>query len=165
VDGSELPAHAAFRSAIAAGCTTGTRSWSPLTQPEGAAVEFASINPKARGKTLVLRYTPTAAEDVTVRAGFVPAATPKAQIPALLDDAGRVDAKRRPPRTANAALSATPQVLAVVLSATMNPERTAVFTSPSFKAATSQPATVKAKSKPAKKQKPRSKKPKKPKKR
>jgi hypothetical protein len=149
VDGSERASNAAVRTAIAAGCTTGLRTWSPLTQPEGAAVEFAAINPKGKGKRLVVSYTPTAAEDVTVKAGFVPATTPKTQIPALLEDAGRVDAKRRPPRTATVTVSAAPQVLAVVLSAALNPARAAVFTSPSFKAG----ATQKAKAKTAKKPK------------
>jgi hypothetical protein len=152
-DGSERPANAAVRSAIAAGCTTGMRSWSPLTRPEGAAVEFAPVNPKAKGRTLVVRYTPTAAEDVTVKAGVVPAATPRAQIPALLADAGRVEAKRRPPRTATGTLSPTPQVLAVVLSAATNPARTAVFTSPSFKTAAAA-QSLKAKPGFAKKPKP-----------
>ena len=133
-DGSERPANAAVASAIAAGCTTGMRSWSPLATPEGAAVEFAPINVKAKGGRLVVRYTPTAGEDVTVTAGFVPATTPKAQIPGLLADAGRVDANRKPPRTATATVSATPQVFAVVLAAAVNPSRAAVFTSPAFKA-------------------------------
>ena len=155
-DGSERPANAAVASAIAAGCTTGIRSWSPLAKPEGAAVEFARLNAKAKGQRLVVRYTPTAGEDVTVKAGFVPASTPKAQIPALLADAGRVDANRRPPRTANATVSATPQVLAVMLAAVMNPARAAVFTSPAFKggaAAATKSKSVKkaAKAKPAKK--------------
>ncbi len=149
-DGSERPANAAVRSAIAAGCTTGIRSWSPLAQPEGAGVQFAQINAKAKGQKVVVRYTPTAGEDVTVKVGFVPASTPKAQIPGLLADAGRVDAHRRPPRTANATVSTTPQVLAVVLSAAMNPSRTAVFTSPSFKGAATA-AKPKAAKKPAKK--------------
>ena len=149
-DGSERPANAAVRSAIAAGCTTGIRSWSPLGQPEGAAVQFAVINAKAKGQKVVVRYTPTAGEDVTVKAGFVPASTPKAQIPALLADAGRVEANRRPPRTANATVSTSPQVLAVVLSAALNPSRTAVFTSPSVKG-TAAAAKPKATKKPAKK--------------
>ena len=154
-DGSERPANAVVASAIAAGCATGFRSWSPLTKPEGAAVEFARINAKAKGQKVVVRYTPTAGEDVTVRAGFVPASTPKAQIPGLLADAGRVDANRRPPRTATATASAAPQVLAVVLSAALNPSRTAIFTSPSFKSASA----------PTAKQKPPAKKPRKRKKR
>ena len=145
-DGSERPAHAAVSAAIAAGCTTGLRSWTPLAKPEGAAVEFAAINPKARGQRLVVRYIPTAGEDVTVTAGLVPASTPKAQIPGLLEEAGRVDANRRPPRTATATVSATPQLLAVVLSAALNPDRAAVFTSPSFKAG----ATPAAKPQPGK---------------
>ena len=113
-DGSERPANAAVATAIAAGCTTGLRSWAPLAKPERAAVEFGALNAKSRGQKLVVRYTPTAGEDVMVKAGFVPASTPAARIPALLADAGRVDANRRPPRTAHATVSATPQVLAVV---------------------------------------------------
>ena len=149
-DGSERPANAAVASAIAAGCTTGIRSWSPLAKPEGAAVEFSAVNAKSKGQKLVVRYTPTAREDVTVKAGFVPASTRKALIPGLLADAGRVDANRRPPRTANATVSSDPQVLAVVLAATMNSSRAVVFTSPAFKAADA-PAAAKTKSKPAKK--------------
>jgi hypothetical protein len=144
-DGSERPANAAVASAIAAGCTTGLRSLSPLAKPDGASVEFAALNAKAKGQKFVVRYTPTAAEDVTVRAGFVPAATPKAQIPRLLADAGRVDAYRRPPRTANATVSVAPQVFAVMLSAAVNPSRGAVFTSPAFKAAWTTKANAKPK--------------------
>ena len=147
-DGTERPANAAVAGAIAAGCTTGMRSWSPLAKPEGAAVEFGVLNAKAKGQKVVVRYTPTAGEDVTVKAGFVPASTPAAQIPGLLADAGRVDANRRPPRTLNATVSGTPQVLAVVLSAALNPSRSAVFTSAAFGAAKPKP-TAKA-SKPAK---------------
>lgn len=105
-DGSERPANAAVASAIAAGCTTGLRSWSPLAKPEGAAVEFASINPKAKGRRLVVRY---------------------------------------------ATVSASPQVLAVVLSAAMNPSRAAVFTSSAFKAAATPAAKPASAKKPARK--------------
>ena len=149
VDGSERPANAAVASAIAAGCTTGFRTWTPLARPDGAEVEFAALSPKAKGAKVNIRYTPTAAEDVTVRAGFVPASTPKAQIPRLLADAGRVDANRRPPRTAGTTVSATPYVLAVALSAATNPRRTAVFTSPPIKAAAAAKAKPKAGKRPA----------------
>jgi hypothetical protein len=152
-DGSERPANAAVASAIADGCTSGLRRWSPLAKPEGAAVAFAAVNAKTKGQKLVVRYTPTAGEDVTVRAGFVPASTPKAQIPRLLADAGRVDANRRPPRTATAIVSAAPQVLAVVLSATLNPARAAVFTSPAFKAAAAKPKPKLAQKKQSKRKK------------
>jgi hypothetical protein len=159
VDGSERPAHAAVAAAIAAGCAGGIRSWSPLTKPDGAAVEFSRVNAKAKGKKVVLRYVPTAAEDVTVKAGFVPAGTPTARIPGLLADAGRVDARRKPPRTASAVVKASKQVLAVVLSAALNPSRTAVFTSEPFqaKAVAGKPSTKakpkhKAKAKSGKKQ-------------
>ena len=141
VDGSERPSNAAVASAIAAGCTSGTRSWSPLAKPEAAAVEFARVSSKAKGQKVVVRYVPTAAEDVTVKAGFVPAGTPAARIPALLSAAGRVDANRRPQRTATGTVSAARQVLAVVLSATLNPSRSAVFTSEPFKAAAAKSAS------------------------
>ncbi|MGH3072579.1 MAG: hypothetical protein ACRDNB_09975 [Gaiellaceae bacterium] len=156
-DGSERAANATVASAIAAGCTTGTRSWTPLAKPEGAAVEFGAIGAKAKGKKLVVRYTPTAGEDVTVKAGFVPASTPKAKIPGLLAAAGRVDANRRPPRTATATVTTAPQVLAVVLSAALNPDRAAVFTSPAVRSVAAPAAKSKAKTKAKAKAKPRAK--------
>jgi hypothetical protein len=154
VDGSERASNAAVASAIAAGCTTGSRSWTPLTKPEGAAVEFLPVAAKAKGAKVLVRYVPTAGEDVTVRAGLVPASTPKAQIAALLADAGRVDANRRPPRTATVTVAVAPHVYAVALSAAMNPERTAVFTSATIKAATSKAASKGGK-KPAKRKRKR----------
>ena len=99
LDGSERASSAAVASAIAAGCSGRMRGWSPLTKPEGAAVEFGPVNSKAtRGQPLVLRYTPTAGEDVTVRAGFVPASTPRSRLAGLLAGAGRVG--REPPPAA-----------------------------------------------------------------
>ena len=156
-DGSARPANAALAAAIAAtgGQCQGTlRSWSPLRGPDGASVEFGTLNAKAtKGQKLVVRYTPTAAEDVTVKAGFVPASTPAARIPALLADAGRVDANRRPPRTANGTAGAA-QVFAVALSAALNPERTTVFTTPATKAAAPAPKPAKP-TKPGKPTKPK----------
>jgi hypothetical protein len=128
-DGSERASNGAVAAAIAAGCQGPLRSWAPLTKPDGAAVEFGAVPKVARGKKVFLRYTPTASEDVTVRAGLVPASTPVARIPALLDDAGSVEANRRPPRVVPAAAGAAAQVLAVVLAAETNPARTAVFRS------------------------------------
>jgi len=160
-DGSARPSNASLAAAIAAtgGACQGTlRSWSPLTRPEGADVTFGVLNAKAtKGQRIALRYVPTAAEDVTVKAGFVPAGTPEARIPALLADAGRVDANRKPPRTASGTATATAQMFAVVLSAVTNAERTAVFTSAPVKAA---PAKAKPKKKgtPTKKGKAKSKK-------
>jgi hypothetical protein len=148
VDGSERPAHAAVAAAIAAGCTGRMRSWSPLTKPEGADVEFSRVNAKAKGQKVVVRYVPRADEDVTLKAAFVPAGTPVARIPALLADAGRVDARRRPPRTASATVTASKQVLAVVLSAALNPSRRAVFTSEPFAAPSAKQAEGKTKPKP-----------------
>jgi hypothetical protein len=163
VDGSERPAHAAVASAIAAGCTGGTRGWSPSTKPEGVGVAFSRIDAKAKGQRIVVRYVPTAAEDVTVKAGFVAAGTPAAQIPGLLADAGRVDAKRKPSRTATGTVTASRRVLAVVLSAALNPSRAAVFTSKPFDAAApakakpKQKAKLKTGKKPAKIKKPKQK--------
>ena len=147
VDGSERASNAAVASAIAQGCTTGIRSWTSLTKPEGADVEFLPVATKAKGARVLVRYVPTAGEDVIVRAGLVPASTPKAQIAGLLEDAGRVDANRRPPRTTTVAVDATPQVFAVALSAAMNPERTAVFTSAPIRALAAAPAKAKPKAK------------------
>ena len=138
-DGSARASNAALAAAIAATggrCQGALRSWSPLTAPEGASVEFGVLNGKAsKGKKVVARFVPTASEDVTVKAGFVPASTPASRIPALLQDAGTVEANRKPPKTATATAGAA-QVLAVVLSAAMNPARTAVFKSEVLKAAT-----------------------------
>jgi hypothetical protein len=50
-----------------------------------------------------------------------------------------VDANRRPPRIATGRVLRTPQVLAVTLTAAMNPSRVAVFRSPSLA-----PVTIKA---------------------
>ncbi|HSO01830.1 MAG TPA: hypothetical protein VLS46_04835, partial [Gaiellaceae bacterium] len=156
-DGSARASNTSLAAAIAAtggACQGALRSWSPLTRPEGADVTFGVLNPKAtKGQQIAMRYVPTAAEDVTVKAGFVPAGTPEARIPALLSDAGRVDANRKPPRTATGKATATAQMFAVVLSAVTNAERTAVFTSASAKA-----APAKAKPKPKKKAKPKRKK-------
>jgi hypothetical protein len=139
VDGSARASNGSVAAAIAAtgGQCHGTlRSWTPLSQPEGAAVEFGALNPKAKlGQKLSIRYTPTASEDVIARAGFVPASTPLAKIPSLLADAGRFEANRRPPRTISVRVGPSAQVLAVALSAATNPARTAVFTSAPLKAA------------------------------
>ncbi|HEX4930649.1 MAG TPA: hypothetical protein VFV62_08050, partial [Gaiellaceae bacterium] len=81
-DGSARASNAAFAAAIAAtggSCQGAMRTWAPLTKPDGATVSFGVLNAKAKkGQQLVMRYIATAAEDVTVKAGFVPASTPAA---------------------------------------------------------------------------------------
>ena len=159
-DGTARASDASVAAAIAAtgGQCQGTlRSWSPLATPDGADVSFGTLNAKAvKGNRVVMRYVPTASEDVTVKAGFVPAATPSSQVAALLADAGTVDAYRKPPRTITGVVGAGPQKFAVLLSAAMNPARTALFvseaTGPTAKAA------PKAKPKPAPKPTPAKKK-------
>ena len=134
-DGTERASNGAVAAAIAATggqCQGAMRSWSPLARPEGAAVSFEKVAPKAKGST-VARYTPFAAEDVLVKAGFVPASTPESRIPALLEDAGRVEAFRRPPSSRSGLASSVPQVFAVSLAAALNPARVAVFKTPLFK--------------------------------
>jgi hypothetical protein len=140
-DGSPRPANGALATAIAetgGQCPWGLRVWTPLVKPERAAVSFQRMASNLKSSR-VIRYTPTAGEDVLVRAGFVAAATPVERIPYLLRDAGRVDANRRPPRIATGRVLRTPQVLAVTLTAAMNPNRVAVFRSPSLA-----PVTTKA---------------------
>ena len=157
-DGTARASNAALAAAIAAtggSCQSTLRTWTPLAGPEGAAVEFGTLNPKAKGKKVVLRYVPTASEDVTVKAGLVPSSTPTARIPALLADAGTVEANRRPPRTLTGTAAAG-QVLAVALSAALNPTRTTVFTSDAL-AATGPGAKAKAKVKAKPKAKPKAK--------
>jgi hypothetical protein len=132
-DGSPRPANDALAAAIAetgGQCGWGLRGWTPRTKPEGAAVTFARVS-TLQGAT-VIRYVPTAKEDVLVKAGFVPASTPEERIPTLLRDAGRVDANRRPPRTGSCRVVRTPQVFAVTLTSALNPSRVAMFRSRSF---------------------------------
>ncbi len=159
-DGSERASNAAVKAAIAAtgGQCQGTlRTWTPLRTPDGASVTFGKLASK-KGKGAVT-YVPTAAEDVTVKAGFVPASTPEAQVPDLLRDAGRADANRRRTLTYKGA-APSGQVFAVALAATLAPARVQVFTSsplaggkakatkPGKSAKAAKPAQPKKKSKP-----------------
>ncbi|HEX4929700.1 MAG TPA: hypothetical protein VFV62_03250, partial [Gaiellaceae bacterium] len=158
--------NAAFAAAIAAtggSCQGAMRTWAPLTKPDRATVSVGVLNARAKkGQQLVMRYIATAAEDVTVKAGFVPASTPAARIPALLTSAGVVDAYRLPPRTATGPATKTAQLFAVALSAVTNPKRVAVFTSPVTKAApAAKPPAKKAEAKSAKDKKAKDKKAKK----
>jgi hypothetical protein len=70
---------------------------------------------------------------VTVKAGLVPAGTPAARIPTLLRNAGSLLAYRKRPSSVVATPQAGRRVLAVLLTAQMNPTRVALFRSPAFK--------------------------------
>jgi hypothetical protein len=146
-DGTARPAEAAVAAAIES--TGGTcrgllRRWSPLLRPDRAAVEFKAIrNVKAMRKH-AFSFVATAAEDVTVRVGLVPARTPAARIGTLLANAGSADAYRRPPKKHFATARAGPTMLAVQLTAKLNPARRALFLSPPFTVAPApKPATTK----------------------
>lgn len=134
IDGSPRPSNAAVQAAIAATggrCQGMLRTWRPLKRPDGASVSFdrfRSVKAGLRG----FGFRPTAAEDVTVRAGLVPAGTPAARIPALLREVGTAEANRRPPLKLVARPGNGRQVLAVAIAARLNPDRVSVFTSPPF---------------------------------
>ncbi len=127
-DGSERASNAAVRAAIAATggqCQGAMRSWTPLKTPDRASVTFGkATTSKAKAR---VSFQPSAAEDVTVKAGFVPASTAASAIPGLLASAGRVDANRRP-TLSYSGTAAAGQVFAVALSATLAPDRVQVFT-------------------------------------
>ena len=149
IDGSERASNAAVKAAIAATggqCQGALRTWTPLTRPDGAAVTFPALKGVKAGKG-TFSFAPTASEDVTVKAGIVPASTPAAKIPALLADAGSFDAHRRPAVKIAATPRTGPQVLAVLLAAELNPKRVALFTSPSFTAGAPKAQPTKAKKK------------------
>ena len=137
-DGSERPSNAAVAAAIAetgGKCHSPTQSWRPLVKPERAAVRFGAVRGLRAGKRS-LPFTPTAAEEVTVTAAIVPAATPADGIRGLLGDVGAAEPKRRSALTATGPVVAhRSYVLAVALSAKLNPERVAVFKSPPFRVA------------------------------
>ncbi|HWG55648.1 MAG TPA: hypothetical protein VNT58_03905 [Gaiellaceae bacterium] len=155
-DGSERASNAAVAAAISAtggSCQGQLRTWSPLSRPDGAAVTFSGApKSKGKGKARSFGFVATASEDVTVKAGVVPASTPKDKIAALLADAGTIEAKRNPPKSVSATASASQNVVAVLLSAKLNPSRTALFLSPPFAGdTTGAPAKAKPKAKAKKK--------------
>ena len=159
VDGSERASNGAVKAAIAATggqCQGAMRTWTPLTRPDGASVRFDGFK-NVKSQRRAFGFTATASEDVTVKAGLVPASTPVARIPALLADAGSFDAYRKPPLKVTATPGAGAQVLAVALAAELNPSRVAVFTSPAFTPGEAK-ASAKGKAAAKKKQKAKAKK-------
>ena len=136
VDGTERPAHAAVAAAIAA--TGGTcrgvpRRWKPQRQPDGAYVSFAPFKGVRARSARWFGYVATANEDVVVKARVVRARTPVGQVRALLTGRGSVvNAYRRPALSHWARPAAGRMVLAVQLTARMNPSRTALFRSAPF---------------------------------
>jgi hypothetical protein len=136
LDGTERPSHAAVTAAIettGGTCQGPLRWWQPQRRPLGAAVSFPRLTGvKAKTHTL-FDVRARVNEDVTVKAGLVPAGTPAARIPELLSPLGSVLAHTKVP-TSIVALAPTPgrRVLAVLLTAKMNPTRVALFRSPAF---------------------------------
>jgi len=134
-DGSERASNAAVAAAIAetgGECQGLMRSWRPLAKPAGAAVVFKPST-GLRAGLRSLSFVPTAAEDVTVTAGIVPAGTPAGEIDGLLGKAGSAVANRRAELTVGGTLAGRKRyVLAVALAATLNPERVSIFKSRPF---------------------------------
>jgi hypothetical protein len=135
VDGSARPAHAAVAAAIAetgGRCRGKLRRWSPLRRPAAAAVRFGSFEGVREGSTRRFWFKATAAEDVVVRAGLVPARTPLGRIPTFLRAAGTVHAYRRPLLPLAARPRSGRQVLVVSVAAKLNPRRVSIFRSRPF---------------------------------
>ena len=142
VDGTARPAHQAVAAAIAATggrCRGKLRRWTPLRRPDRATVKFGAFKGVQAGSSRRFWFKVTAAEDVVVRAGLVPARTPLTRIPPFLRPAGSVNAYRRPPLKVAARPSSGRQVLVVSVAAKLNPRRVAIFRSPAFRATTTKP--------------------------
>lgn len=138
VDGTARPSHAAVAAAIAetgGRCRGKLRRWSPLRRPDRAGVTFGAYAQVEAGSSRRFWFKATAAEDVVVRAGLVPARTPLARIQTFLRAAGTVDAYRRPQLKVAATPGRGRQVLVVSVAAKLNPKRVAIFRSPAFHAA------------------------------
>jgi hypothetical protein len=135
LDGTERPAHARVAEAIAAtggACQGGLRSWQPRREPLALRVSFPAVR-GVRAKThRLFDFAVTANEDVTVAAGLVPAGTPETRIPSLLGKARPMVAYGNKPKSIVAVPRAGRFVLALVVTATMNPTRSALFRSPAF---------------------------------
>jgi len=137
VDGTARPAHRAVAAAIAATggrCGGKLRRWTPLRRPERATVKFGAFKGVQAGASRRFWFKVTAAEDVVVRAGLVPARTPLTRIPSFLRPAGSVNAYRRPPLKVAARPGSGRQVLVVSVAAKLNQRRVAIFRSPAFRA-------------------------------
>jgi hypothetical protein len=135
VDGSARPAHAAVAAAIAATegrCLGPLRRWKPLRMPDTPTLRFPRLGRLQANVRRTLTFRVTAAEDIVVRVGLMPARTPLARSAAYLRPAGRVNAYRRPPVRVTVRPRAGRHVLVVRVAATLNPRRVALFRSPSF---------------------------------
>ena len=134
-DGSERASHAAVAAAIAetgGECWGPPRTWQPLRKPERAAVTFTGST-GIRAGTRRLSFVPTAAEDVTVTAGIVPASVSDDALPALLTKVGTADPKRRIELGVTGRLAARRSyTVAVTLASRLNPERVSTFRSRPF---------------------------------
>lgn len=141
VDGSARPSHDAVAAAIAATggrCKGKLRRWSPLRRPAAAKVKFGPFERVRANTRRRFWFTATAAEDITVRAGLMPARTPLARSSTFLRAAGTVNAYRRPPLNVGARPRSGPQVLVVRVAAKLNPRRVSIFRSPVFQATTAE---------------------------
>jgi hypothetical protein len=135
VDGTARPAHKAVAAAIAATggrCRGKLRRWTPLRRPDAARVEFGAFKGVHAGASRRFWFKATAAEDIVVRAGLVPARTPLARIQTFLRAAGTVNAYRRPLLKVAARPQSGRQVLVVSVAAKLSPRRVAIFRSPAF---------------------------------
>jgi hypothetical protein len=136
LDGTERASHAAVTAAIAATggtCGGSLRWWQPQRRPLGAAVSFVPAKGVRAATHSLFDVRVRVNEDVTMNARLVPAGTPAARIPDLLGTAGSVLAYTKLPKS----IVAVPQapgryVLALLLTAKMNPTRVALFRSPAF---------------------------------
>jgi hypothetical protein len=136
LDGTERASHAAVTAAIAATggtCNGFLRWWQPQRRPLGAAVSFLPTK-RVQAKTHNLfEFRVRVTEDVSMKAGLVPAGTPASLIPDLLGGNRATLAYTKEPKS----FVVVPQragrvVLAVLLTAKMNPTRAALFQSPAF---------------------------------
>jgi hypothetical protein len=135
VDGSARPAHDAVTTAIAATCgrcTGKLRRWSPLRRPDGVVVRFGGVRRVKANATRRFWFGATAAEDIVVRAGLVPARMPLARAATFLRAAGTGNAYRRPPLQHTARPRRGRHVLVVRVAAKLNPQRVAIFRSRPF---------------------------------
>ena len=135
VDGTARPAHAAVAAAIVATggrCRGKLRRWTPLRRPDAAKIQFGAFRGVHAGSSRRFWFKATAAEDIVVRAGLVPARTPLARIQTFLRAAGTVNAYRRPLLKIAARPRSGRQVLVVSVAAKLGPRRVAIFRSPAF---------------------------------
>ena len=136
LNGTERPSHTAVTAAIEATggtCQGPPRWWQPQRRPLGAAVSFLPAK-RVQAKTHNLfEFRVRVNEDVTMKAGLVPAGTPVSLIPNLVGGTRSVLAYTKEPKSFVAVpRSAGRVVLAVFLTAKMNSTRVALFRSPAF---------------------------------